>query len=170
MGRSALTSINLRGNQTLYRKLLAAGVTPLISSEGLGTSSELIHNLGWSQGQGFFAGSGCTGCQKGWISLGVSMALGPWIKPPWSRAGSMCSHYDTGIRAFSLNLSLIHYPLHRASLGTGVNTLHVDCRRWSVLNSWVWLTALYSRFLLQRCQSHKICKLLLFSMLFHAFI
>jgi len=46
MGRSALASINLHGNQTLYIKLLAAGIAPLISSEGLGANSELIHNLG----------------------------------------------------------------------------------------------------------------------------
>lgn len=55
MGRSALTSINQRGNQTLYIKLSAAGIAPLISSEGLDANSELIHNLGrFPQGQGFF--------------------------------------------------------------------------------------------------------------------
>lgn len=54
MGRSALARINLRGNQTLQRKLLAAGIAPLLSSKSLRTNSELIHNLARiSQGQGF---------------------------------------------------------------------------------------------------------------------
>lgn len=128
MGRSALASINLRRSQTLYIKLLAAGITPLISSKGLSANSELIHNLvRFPQGQGFFAKSGCIGCKKGRMFLGVSMASGGWIRPPRSRAaagaGDMYSH--TGIRAFSLNLSLIHYPLHRVLLGTGANTLHL---------------------------------------------
>lgn len=77
MGRSALASINLRGNQTLYIKLLAAGIATLISSKGLGANSELIRNLGrFPQGQGFFAKSGRTGCKKGWTLPGVSVASG----------------------------------------------------------------------------------------------
>lgn len=55
MGGGALASINLRGNQTLYIQPLAAGIAPLLSSEGLDAHSELIHNLGrFPQGQGFF--------------------------------------------------------------------------------------------------------------------
>lgn len=45
MGRSALATINQRGNQILYRKYLAVGVTPVMSSEGLGANSKLIHNF-----------------------------------------------------------------------------------------------------------------------------
>lgn len=78
MGRSALARVNLRGNQTLCMKHLAAGITPSISSEGLSANLKLICILGrFCQGQSFLLNlTGCIGCRKGWSLQGLPLAPG----------------------------------------------------------------------------------------------